>query len=315
MKLLFTLLALILSNFILGINTYAQSPDKTLNLEIINTTFDAESSILNLNYEITNLTDSFSGDLRYVTALYMGDELNKDGYIYDGLELVANIDEITIGVNPFASKKDVLKLKIPKSINSGNYFLRIVVTDDTTKYSDLAYTTEPIYLEGIGGYIGSLNGYFIVGEEEGFLMEGRVMAQPDQDVQITLPLDENVKLEKYLEKEKAFYETSVYSVNDRQDAPVHYYDREELIVDNELRKININLEPWDEIKSGPYDVIIKIYNENNEIISENIYARWLVEGFTSRFNSMETGTNFYQVNDTADIQVQIASFFQIENQK
>jgi len=316
--LLILLAILSVTSFITGAEAQEKTEDAPVEVEyeeiikseILDLVFNSSQSTLEMKYSMVNYTNEFTGDINYVVEFYKGDSLNDSGYIYDGLEMEMIHRGIVEGLKPNQEKKDSVFIDIPKNISNSNYFLRVIFTDNTTEYSDMTFTEEPVFIEGTGGLIGFINNGYLIrgdGQRAGDLTEGPLFRK-DETLGVAIPLSENLGLSEYVFANNLIIDAKIYDVNNRSDVSVREYDNLNYRLSDENDSIVIEVQPWEGISSGPYDLYLNLRDNEGGEIAREFFVRWLVDGFTSRFAAVQTGTNYYQKNGRVDLQVEVASY-------
>jgi len=327
-KLIFVGAAIFLGFNILINNIFAQSTSSVVEIDpsaigkapidlIINkVSFDKTSREIKLDYWITNNRSIFMDDLTYELEIYKGDKLAETGMLFDPLEFVSKGSGSVTKVAPGETLNGSASYIPSLGIESGNYFIRFVVSDPEFKYIGLDYTRKPLVLTGQDFFLGYVGALFRTSHGDDFLLYGQFIEKTEIP-SIIIPLDKNPDLKASLDKgTKYSAEVKVYSFT--KDEPVYTYPSKSLSVSTDKdgsKIIKYDLIPWKDIEPSPYDVIMTIKDASGRMVANDILARWWVTGFLARISDIKTTANYYKKDKPLDITVSLVSLNWDKDQK
>ncbi len=273
----------------------------TLNIE--DTKYLSESRTLVIDYSVTNNSDSFIDSLKYNFSFYQGDQLEKEGLLFRNLDYVFSISDEFGNLSPKETKRNTIQYVPPVSIDGGNYFIKGTVFNEQFSFYGATHTKDPIKLTGRGGFISKVLVELLDLETGNTYkaLEGPTLDK-EKSYAITFSESSNKELFKLFEKGNAYADLKIANVNDSENI-VYKIEGISLkdAINSEGKSIEIKIEPWKNIKSGPHTAYLDITNAKGDSIAENISVRLLYGGLFGRIYKTDTKINSYRLGEPIDL--------------
>ena len=285
------------------------SGNPPLGVTIDSTTFDMSTRELNVKTVIQNTTEKFYNNINYEIALFHGDALAEEGFLFEPLEYVISGKGKIAELNPKGISVLDLNYTPPETIENGKYFLILYILDEEGTPLGDDYANNAVFMTGRGGFVPALRGYFKTSNGYDSLLFGWFI-EKEEKPQIIIPLEENLKFKERILKENIIAEINVYSVSFEKQL-VHSYGKKGLTISEDSEKgqsVIYELLPGEWTKAGPYEVEMKLFDSQGKEISKSIIARWLVKGFFSRIDEKRSSTNYYTSLAPVDLEVEVVSW-------
>jgi hypothetical protein len=254
----------------------------------------------------SNKTNQYQDNLMYVIELYKGDRLSDSGPRFSTTQfMIAGTGDIDdLAPNEVITRN--LEYTPPKTLESGNYFIRLLANDKQLSFQSVDYTKEPIALQGNGDFLSPIKAYFRTNHGDDMLMAGWA-SEVGEDTAIVIPLSENQELSQRISSGELLYAEAKVLAVDSSGETVLGYPEQRLFASGG----NVIFElPYDDVlkKNGTHLVILNILNEEGESLRE-IFARWVVEVDFVRIQQIAVEKNVYKRGETLNMNVTLASSY------
>jgi len=299
-------------------NAFAQVVDNSKSTEIVNqntslitvninnVAFSEEREIY-IDFIAENKSDVFLDNLQYSFEFYQGDKLEKTGLIFRNLDYVVSTTDSLERIAPKEKVRKTIKYKMPESIPGGPYFIRGVVFNEEASVYGVGYTTEPIRLTGLGGFISEKSSALVdINNKKVYQLMAGPTLEKDGNYLIAFPADINTNLFKYLENNEILADIKISHLSDRNKI---VYEKSNIPLSKQIRQdklaLEIKVEPWENMLSGPHTMLINYKNEKGEQISETTKVRLLYRGLIGRVYNVETNINSYKRGEPINLDVNV----------
>jgi len=276
--------------------------------------YSAQKNQIVLKITIKNNTTSFIDNVFSYLEIYKGDALQDEGYRFAGLKFMYVSKEPLNNLSPQSSQNLKIVYNIPTTLPSGKYFIRYIVKDKEMVNFGMTYSPEPILIKGDGGFIGSIIAQAEVRGIKSDLYLG-VRSLKDDIISIIIPLDKNNDLVKKINQEDIYTEIAVEPIaNNHFQKKVFPKEKINIIhTEQDGDILRYDIKPWSDLSTGPLNVIIRFFDEKNNLIANEISARWFRSENVIRIKEIKTETNYYKKGNKLDIQIPITLFGLQEN--
>lgn len=281
--------------------------DGDLGLNLESPSFDAASRTLSLVAPMVNRTDFFTPELSYTVSLYRGAPTALG--TVEGLELATFSTGVLPGIRPDSAAEPVISVKVPETLDTGTYAVRVAVNDSEMAFYGLDVFPEGVPLTGNGGNLGYPDPFvfFADGTASG-LADGLALGR-DEGLSIGLDLGASKALRASVDAGDAFSaEAIVYDFRGREEHRFPARPMSAVSIAG-VSALAANFEAWN-ADPGPYLIRVSVYRNGSPAALDPIEARWLVDGFVSRIHRLASSANIYQKGDSVDVSGEVSAFGQ-----
>lgn len=312
----FFIVILILIPVLLPSDVFAQSgsgstssyiKSTVLGFNINNVAYSKEKRVATIDFTVENTSDQFIDNLEYVFEFNKGEKLAETGLIFRDLDYIISFSDKVEKLSPGETKRVVVTHILPKTIPGGSYFIRGIISNPEISVHAITYKKEPIFLTGLGGFISDARGFFVnlINNRSYRALEGPLIDKTGEYA-FEYRREGNGQLFSALEEGEVFIDVKVVSLADQQTA---VYEKKKIplstLVDDERDSVLIKVEHWENIKPGPYTMIVNFNDEYGEKIAEEGRARFIYRGMFGRVLKLETDINYYKSGDPLNLKANV----------
>jgi hypothetical protein len=246
-----------------------------LDVSISNVHVDNAKHKLIMNLSVKNNTKEFVDGVVSYIELFKGDKLAEEGELFEPLEFVYYVKQ---DIDKFAPNQEIKKeiiYDVPQ-LKSGKYFIRNIFEDSESEYFGITYTPEPIIIEGNGNFKGAINAYVKAPNDKlGMPMSGYPMDN-DQYLEIVIKADgENKDFFDYIDNNEIYTKIDVYALSmDNKFIKSFEKQRIKTTTFDNTRAVVLRVEPWDELATGSYNVVLQIFDKDGYKAFSDTLFRW-----------------------------------------
>lgn len=283
------------------------SKETQLDFKINNIAYSRDKRKVVIDSVITNRSESFVDNLEYVFEFNQGDKLEETGLIFRNLTYIFSTSGKVEKIAPGEAKRVLVEHIVPETIPGGSYFVRGIVSNPEISVYGITYKKEPIFLTGLGGFITKAQGFLVdLKSDRSYRSTEGPLLDKDGKYAFEYRRAQNENLFEALEKEDVFADIKIHLLSDANDV---VYEKKDVslrsLINKERDSVLINIESWENIKSGPHTMVVNFKNARGDKMAEEGRVRLLYKGVFGRVITLETNVNYYRSGDPLNLMTNV----------